>query len=113
VGPPTAKGGCSCTAPSAEPWSAWPQGPGDGNRRRINRLKDKRPILQAIVDMGPEASRKLYADSTGYCMFCDALLTDEISEFFGYGPECAKNHDRPYGIKAARAAGMPELQKTS
>jgi len=56
---------------------------------------------------------KLYAPETGYCCYCSALLTDDISRFFGYGPECGPNHGRPYGIKAARAAGMPELQKAS
>jgi hypothetical protein len=59
---------------------AWPQGPGDGNRRPIRGLDAKREILQAIMNQGIEESRKRYAEETGYCGYCNALLTDEISQ---------------------------------
>jgi hypothetical protein len=47
------------------------------------------------VDQGIEESRKRYAEETGYCGNCNALLTDEISQWFATGPSAPRTTASP------------------
>jgi hypothetical protein len=51
-----------------------------------------RLALEAILEAGPEAAAKKYADETEQCSHCPAHLTDDASRALGMGEQCATNH---------------------
>lgn len=54
----------------------------------IKNVARKNAILNAIVEMGPEASMRLYGQQIGSCGRCHRTLTDPTSRANGIGPEC-------------------------
>jgi hypothetical protein len=55
----------------------------------------------------PAAEAAKFGKKTGRCCFCKIPLGEgksRLSVEVGYGPDCAKTYDLPWGVKAARAA---------
>jgi hypothetical protein len=66
----------------------WIDAQASGEFHPVRSVGIKNRILRDIIDMGPEASMRLYGQEIGSCGRCHRTLTDETSRANGIGPEC-------------------------
>jgi Family of unknown function (DUF6011) len=75
----------------------------DGNFMPVGsvkpRLKEELSQLLRKMSCSPAETAAEYGKLTGKCCFCSTPLSDPKSTEVGYGAQCAKNYNLPYGVK--------------
>lgn len=66
----------------------------------------KQHLLNQLTAMcaGLAEFAKNHGHATNWCMFCNAMLTDERSVLAGYGPICARHYGLPWGEGGKKTA---------
>lgn len=69
----------------------------DGIWESSGKASDKVTAFLGKFAADPKAIAEKYGKDSGFCCFCNRLLTDERSTAVGYGPVCAGHYRMPWG----------------